>query len=42
VGPSKGANVTQPRLSIYADIDGDGSRDRVLLCSEALPDYVWA
>jgi hypothetical protein len=40
-GPSKFTNVSKYLLYIYADIDGDGTVDRVPLFSNQLQDFYW-
>jgi len=40
-GTSKFQNVTSSLLYIYADINGDGTIDRVPLFSSSLQDYFW-
>jgi len=40
-GSSKFQNVSQSLLYIYADIDADGTIDRVPLFSTSLQDYYW-
>lgn len=40
-GTSKFMNVSEELLYIYADIDGDGIRDRVPLFDSRLQDYFW-
>lgn len=40
-GTSKFTNVSQQLLYVYADIDGDGTIDRVPLFDSRLADYFW-